>query len=97
MENAAAREGFNAYAERQAIIQEMLKTRFEKDWQHVVEWISLGCQGIVDFKTRVHADDDNDEEKVETDPEFYEPIPIHSWNAAVVSVSLVEGSLLPAS
>ncbi|KAJ7909356.1 hypothetical protein B0H13DRAFT_1616599, partial [Mycena leptocephala] len=97
MENAAAREGFNAYAERQAVIQETLKTRFEKDWQHVAEWISLGRQGVVDFKTRADADDDDDEEEVETDPESYEPVPIHSRNAAVVSASLVEGSLLPAS
>jgi hypothetical protein len=97
MENAAAREGFNAYAEHQAVIQETLKTRFEKDWRHVAEWISLGHQGVVDFKTRADADDDDDEEEVETDPESYEPVPIHSRNAAVVSASLVEGSLLPAS
>ncbi|KAJ7906944.1 hypothetical protein B0H13DRAFT_2233541 [Mycena leptocephala] len=97
-EDVAAREGFNAYAERQAVIQETLKARFEKDWQYVAEWISLGRQGVVDFKTRVDEDeDDNEEEEVDTNPESYEPVPLQSRNAAMVSASLVEGSLLPAS
>ncbi|KAJ7928222.1 hypothetical protein B0H13DRAFT_2549726 [Mycena leptocephala] len=96
-EDATAREGFNVYAERQAVIQETLKTRFERDWEYVPEWISLGRRGVVDFKTRADADDDDDEEEVETDPESYEPVPVLARNAAVVSASLVEGSLLPAS
>jgi hypothetical protein len=97
MEDATAREGFNVYAERQAVIQETLKTRFERDWEYVLEWISLGHRGIVDFKTRADADDDDKEEEVETDPESYEPVPLLARNAAVVSASLVKGSLLPAS
>jgi hypothetical protein len=97
MGNTAAREGFNAYAERQATIQETLKTHFERDWQFVPEWISLGRQGVVDFKTRADADASDDEEEVETDTESYEPVPLFARNAAMVSASLVEGSLLPAS
>ncbi|KAJ7828186.1 hypothetical protein B0H13DRAFT_2437970 [Mycena leptocephala] len=97
MGNVAAREAFNAYAERQATIQETLKTRFERDWQFVPEWISLGRQGVVDFKTRADADESGDEEEVETDTESYEPVPLFARNAAMVAASLVEGSLLPAS
>ncbi|KAJ7800951.1 hypothetical protein B0H13DRAFT_1932428 [Mycena leptocephala] len=89
--------GLQRVRERQAVIQETLKTRFERDWEYVPEWISLGRRGVVDFKTRADADDDDDEEEVETDPESYEPVPVLARNAAVVSASLVEGSLLPAS
>jgi hypothetical protein len=96
-ENAAAREGFSAYTERQAAIQETLKMRFEREWQYVTQWISMGRQGVIDFKTRADTDKDDDEEEVETDPESYEPIPLFARNAAVVSASLVEGSFLPAS
>ncbi|KAF8209905.1 hypothetical protein K438DRAFT_1496867, partial [Mycena galopus ATCC 62051] len=42
-------EGFIAYAECQATIQETTKARFTNDWKDVDCWIALGHEGVANF------------------------------------------------
>ncbi|KAJ7077348.1 hypothetical protein C8R44DRAFT_655086 [Mycena epipterygia] len=96
------REGLVAYAERQAVILEDMKTRFETSWIHVPHWIQMGRDGVA--ATKREADDarrgdDSDAEEgapeVEEDGDVNEPVPLLPRNAVAVSASLVEDSLLP--
>ncbi|KAF7360930.1 CxC2 domain-containing protein [Mycena sanguinolenta] len=91
------KEGFAAYAERQAAIQENMKARFTNDWKDVGRWISLGRQGVADFKERARVEmeegESDDEEGVATDDESYEPVP----SLPVDAMALVEASLLSAA
>ncbi|KAF7340931.1 hypothetical protein MSAN_02078100 [Mycena sanguinolenta] len=94
------KEGFAAYAERQAVIQEKMKARFTHDWRDVATWVKLGRQGVADFKAQARADLEeedrsDDEETAATDDESYNPVPLLPRDATVVSTALVQGSLLP--
>ncbi|KAF7341809.1 CxC2 domain-containing protein [Mycena sanguinolenta] len=95
------KEGFIAYAERQAAIQDSMKARFTHDWRDVATWIELGRRGVADFKEQTRADregeDESDDETGATDDESFDPVPLLPRDAAVVSTALVEGSLLPAA
>ncbi|KAJ7761424.1 hypothetical protein B0H16DRAFT_1312223 [Mycena metata] len=94
--NALMREGFNAYAERQAVIQEKMKARFEENWKDVAKWIALGRDGVSDIQaaSRSAEGGEEDEEDQATDDDADEPVPLVARNAVAVSTSLVEGSLL---
>ncbi|KAJ6468859.1 hypothetical protein C8R45DRAFT_1105497 [Mycena sanguinolenta] len=95
------KEGFTAYALRQADIQDRMKARFTHDWREVARWIELGHQGVANFKAEARADKEDgdeeseDEETAATDDESYDPVPLLPCDAAAVSTSLVDGSLLP--
>ncbi|KAF7373905.1 hypothetical protein MSAN_00602900 [Mycena sanguinolenta] len=91
------KEGFAAYAERQAAIQEEMKARFTNDWKDVGRWIALGRQGVADFKERARIEMEgksDDDERVATDDESYEPVPSLPGDGAM---ALVEASLLSAA
>ncbi|KAF7377333.1 CxC2 domain-containing protein [Mycena sanguinolenta] len=91
------KEGFAAYAERQAAIQEEMKARFTNDWKDVGRWIALGRQGVADFKERARIEmegESDDDEGVATDDESYEPVPSLPGDGAM---ALVEASLLSAA
>ncbi|KAJ6488184.1 hypothetical protein C8R47DRAFT_978857 [Mycena vitilis] len=93
------REGFMAYAERQASVQVAMKARFEENWKDIPTWVAMGRQGVADYSTRAaraaEEDDDDGDESVATDDESYDAVPTQARNAVAVSTSLVEGSLLP--
>ncbi|KAF7373737.1 hypothetical protein MSAN_00584800 [Mycena sanguinolenta] len=93
VDEVEAKEGFSAYAERQAAIQETMKVRFTDDWKDVGRWIALGRQGVADFKERgpVAEEGESDDEEVPTDDESYEPVPLLPQAGAT---ALVEASLL---
>ncbi|KAK7008357.1 hypothetical protein R3P38DRAFT_2551264, partial [Favolaschia claudopus] len=96
------KEGPQAYAERQACIQVTMKERFEADWKDVARWISMGRQGVSDTRAQAAAvmgvqSDESDEEEDEegSDNESFQPVPSTARDAAIISSSLVEPSLLP--
>ncbi|KAJ7024514.1 hypothetical protein C8F04DRAFT_1270212 [Mycena alexandri] len=101
-ERAEMKEGFDAYAERQARVQEMMKSRFEDNWKDVPRWIEMGRQGVLDIQAQgvVEGGDedmakDEEDQAEETDDDADEPVPLLARNTVAVSSSLVEGSLLP--
>ncbi|KAJ7447046.1 hypothetical protein B0H11DRAFT_2151984 [Mycena galericulata] len=90
----AAKEGFNAYAERQAKIQDDMKLRFEANWADVPTWIQLGRDGVAATAAAAIPDADSGEDEDEVEDESDQPVPLVARNA-VAAASMVEGSLLP--
>ncbi|KAJ6447694.1 hypothetical protein C8R45DRAFT_948402 [Mycena sanguinolenta] len=89
------KEGFTAYARRQADIQDTMAARFTHSWQDVATWIALGRQGVADVKVQAMAEkeeveESDDEETAATDDESYDPVPLLPRNAAAVSTALVD-------
>ncbi|KAJ7032307.1 hypothetical protein C8F04DRAFT_1262054 [Mycena alexandri] len=101
VETATMQEGFNAYAERQAVIQEKMKVRFEGNWKDVPRWIELGRQGVLEIQAEARSAEEereeDDGEGEDTDDDADQPVPVVARNAVAVSTSLVEGSLLPST
>ncbi|KAF7373532.1 hypothetical protein MSAN_00563600 [Mycena sanguinolenta] len=95
VDGVEAQQGFAAYAERQAVIQETMKARFTNDWKDVGRWIGLGRQGVADFKEHAQVGEEEGESEnddvASTDDESYEPVPLQPQAGAV---ALVETSLL---
>ncbi|KAJ6449875.1 hypothetical protein C8R45DRAFT_1057259 [Mycena sanguinolenta] len=92
------KEGFTAYAQRQADIQDRMRERFTHDWREVARWIQLGRLGVADFKAQADKEEDEGEDSEDeeaTDDESYDPVPLLPRDAAAVSTALVDGSLLP--
>ncbi|KAJ7446027.1 hypothetical protein B0H11DRAFT_1930369 [Mycena galericulata] len=90
----AAKEGFNAYAERQVKIQDDMKLRFEANWADVPTWIQLGQDGVAATAAAAIPDADSGEDEDEVEDESDQPVPLVARNA-VAAASMVEGSLLP--
>ncbi|KAJ7041341.1 hypothetical protein C8F04DRAFT_1253041 [Mycena alexandri] len=95
VDDGVSSEGFNAYAERQAVIQEMMKTRFEDNWKDVTRWIQLGREGVPEMQAQTVAAGEEGQQGELSEDEGDDPVPLVSRNAGAVSASLVEGSLLP--
>ncbi|KAJ7029541.1 hypothetical protein C8F04DRAFT_962701 [Mycena alexandri] len=98
VEDSELVESFNAYAERQATIQDAMKARFEENWKDVPRWIELGRAGVVDIQAQAGDEQEKEEEEEHvTDDDGDEPVPLAPRNTVAVAASLVEGSLLPAT
>ncbi|KAJ7030155.1 hypothetical protein C8F04DRAFT_1187110 [Mycena alexandri] len=93
-------DGFNAYAERQAVIQETMKGRFEDNWKDVARWIEFGRQGVLDNQAemaRASGEEEEEDESVggPSGDEGDDAVPMAPRNAVALSASVVEASLLP--
>ncbi|KAJ7699410.1 hypothetical protein B0H16DRAFT_1749444 [Mycena metata] len=95
VEDRELSDGLNAYAERQAAIQETMKSRFEENWKDVGRWIEFGRQGVLDNQTRASGVEEEENEGDPSGDEGEDPVPMVARNAVALSASLVEASLLP--
>ncbi|KAJ7033272.1 hypothetical protein C8F04DRAFT_1396133 [Mycena alexandri] len=90
-------EGFNAYAERQAVIQEMMKTRFEDNWKDVARWIQLGREGVLEMQAQTVGAGEEGEQGELSEDEGDDPVPLVSRNAGAVSASYLPATPLAIS
>ncbi|KAJ6498612.1 hypothetical protein DFH09DRAFT_1336611 [Mycena vulgaris] len=97
MDDPALCEGLHAYAERQAMIQEDMKARFEANWKDVPTWIAMGREGVSVIRADAGMEEEGEYEDAEGEDKESgeEPVPLWARNPIAVSSSLVEGSLLP--
>ncbi|KAJ6552342.1 hypothetical protein DFH09DRAFT_1086110 [Mycena vulgaris] len=78
MDDPALCEGLHAYAERQAMIQEDMKARFEANWKDVPTWIAMGREGV----SVIRADAGMEEEGEYEDAEGEDKESVHIYTVA---------------